>query len=318
MLLFNFIVHMLTMIGVSIYIQNHSLGLEANMMLGQMSIVIPALGLLIYFFCTGKEGGESLTQRLGFHKVKGTVLIMTVVYAFLMMPLTTLVNAVSMLFVDNTIQGMSTDILSLPFLLSLFLIAAVPALNEELVFRGMVYGGYRKTGRIWPAIFLSALAFGLMHMNVNQALYAFVLGIAMAALYEAAGSIWATMLFHFSINAWSCIVMFVSDRIMPGMLAEEASMSPTAEELTMVIAVYFVIAAVTTPIAICVLYWIAKQKGRTGFLMAGKNRKQRKAEDGCGEVQSPKEKIVTVPFVLFVICTLGLMIYQEVMIHLVK
>lgn len=114
-------------------------------------------------------------------------------------------------------------------------------------------------------------------------------------------------------------MMYVADKLLPGLFEEEAAAVPTAGELQMAIAVYFVIAAVTTPIAVCVLYWIAKKNGREDFLSAvKKENRQLPAEDGSMEPLKKKEKIVTVPFVLFTVLTLGLMIFQEVIIYLAK
>ena len=61
---------------------------------------------------------------------------------------------------------------------------------EEFCFRGVVYRGYLKSGNVTGAVLLSSLLFGLMHMNFNQAPYAFALALpwpCLLKLREACG-----------------------------------------------------------------------------------------------------------------------------------
>ncbi|MDR2090256.1 MAG: CPBP family intramembrane metalloprotease [Clostridiales bacterium] len=88
-------------------------------------------------------------------------------------------------------------------ILDLFLVAALPAVFEELTFRGILLGAYKdnpKTG-----VLLSAFLFALMHMNIQQFLYAFVGGIVMGYVVIKTRSIVSSMIIHFCINAFSTI-----------------------------------------------------------------------------------------------------------------
>ena len=219
------------------------------------------------------------------------------------MPLTTLINVISMLFVDNTVVEMMEVILNIPFFLMLFLIAVVPATVEELVFRGIAYGGYRKSGTKFMAVMLSAFMFGVMHMNLNQAMYAFVIGVFLALLFEATNSIWSTMLFHFIYNAQSCCLMFFLENMMPGYYQDPANTAVGQEELFVMISVYLIIAAITTPLAFCMLYKIAKNEGRTTQLLECLPKKQQ-----------GKERLVTTSFVLATIIAVGYIILDTVLV----
>lgn len=69
-------------------------------------------------------------------------------------------------------------------------------LIEELIFRGMVY---RRIARYWNkniALLASAVLFGIYHGNVVQGVYAFLLGLILAYLYEKFGTIKAPILAH--------------------------------------------------------------------------------------------------------------------------
>ena len=59
----------------------------------------------------------------------------------------------------------------------MFFVGILAPVCEEVVFRGAIFGGMKKEGNIFKAVMVSGLLFGLLHMNINQASYAFVIGI---------------------------------------------------------------------------------------------------------------------------------------------
>lgn len=88
----------------------------------------------------------------------------------------------------------------------LLLIAAtvlIGPMAEELIFRGMIYRraeNYFHTG--W-AVGISSALFGLYHGNVIQFLYAAVLGILLAVIYEESRTLLAPVLAHMAVNLWA-------------------------------------------------------------------------------------------------------------------
>jgi membrane protease YdiL (CAAX protease family) len=62
---------------------------------------------------------------------------------------------------------------------------------------------YRKTGfsnEIWQAAFVSALLFGIYHGNLEQGIYAFLMGILLAIVYNLFHHISAAVMFHMTAN----------------------------------------------------------------------------------------------------------------------
>ena len=234
--------------------QFFSLGIIENLLVSQMVILLPALVSIFW----GKE--KIKAGNLGFRRIKISTIFLVALYTLLCMPLVTVVNAISMLFVDNTVVALSSDILAVPFPAALAMIAMFGPFSEEFVFRGIIFNGYRKDGNTLGAILLSALVFGFMHMNFNQAGYAFVIGIALAFIMVATDSIWASVIMHFIINAQSVCTMYLTEALMPGSLAAESA-AMTREDLLMTIGIYSIIAAVTTVLAICLLIFIASREG---------------------------------------------------------
>ncbi len=92
-------------------------------------------------------------------------------------------------------------------MLSLISTVILAPLSEELACRGVVY---RLAGKIspnfWVANVVQALAFGILHGNLVQGAYAFVLGLILGLVYRQFQNIWICMLFHAAMNGSSILV----------------------------------------------------------------------------------------------------------------
>lgn len=76
---------------------------------------------------------------------------------------------------------------------------ATPIL-EELVFRGIVFGRLLDMLGRTAAVLLSAFCFALVHFNIVQFIYAFLVGIVLALLMERAGHVYAAIVGHIAAN----------------------------------------------------------------------------------------------------------------------
>jgi len=92
-------------------------------------------------------------------------------------------------------------ILEAPLWQRVALIALLPAVCEELAFRGFVLSGLRHLGHKWRAIIYAALFFGLTHGILQQSLTASLLGAVLGYLAVQTASIYPGMLFHAIHNA---------------------------------------------------------------------------------------------------------------------
>ncbi len=97
-----------------------------------------------------------------------------------------------------------------PYMLILSLIstAIVPAFAEELLFRGMLISNIRPYGEK-GAIVISALAFGLMHQNLIQTIYATAAGLALGYVYVKTKSLWTVIVIHFANNFVSIVQSYL-------------------------------------------------------------------------------------------------------------
>lgn len=76
---------------------------------------------------------------------------------------------------------------------------------EELLFRQVIFARLRNIVPLWIAIVVSALAFGIYHGTPVQVIYAFIMGIFLALVYERTGNLLFPVLFHMIANHLSDI-----------------------------------------------------------------------------------------------------------------
>jgi sodium transport system permease protein len=84
----------------------------------------------------------------------------------------------------------------LPFLL----IAVLPALCEEVAFRGFILSGLRHIGHKWWAICLSAIFFGIAHGVLQQSIMASMLGVLLGYIAVQTGSLLPCIFYHMAHN----------------------------------------------------------------------------------------------------------------------
>lgn len=90
-------------------------------------------------------------------------------------------------------------------LISLMLIIIMPALLEEVLFRGFILFGLRKNHSAGKSIFISALFFGLVHLNPWQFITAFLSGLLFAWVALKTKSIILPILGHFLNNTMALV-----------------------------------------------------------------------------------------------------------------
>ena len=102
------------------------------------------------------------------------------------------------------IRGVEIDFGNMTVFLAVYAVAAAPFI-EELMYRGFAAGNLRRKNTLL-SVLLSALAFGLMHRNLCQFVFAFPVGMILGYVYSEY-SIWWTVLLHGINNALSTVQM---------------------------------------------------------------------------------------------------------------
>lgn len=273
------------------HIESFRVTTEANYVLSEMILILPALLFVLPM-------KNEIIGILGFHRIHASTIGMLLLATVLLIPLTTFINLITMLYTDNVVLKSSNSVTSMPLSVSLFFIAVLAPFCEEMVCRGVFYYGYEKTGNTMQAMFFSALMFGLLHMNPNQMPYTFCLGLFLALLKEITGSIWAPILVHMFFNGISTISLYLSKWLFSDGMAENIQRFTSNRQCMMAaIGTYAVIAAVSTTLVLCIFVWIENNENKSGFL--------RKLWYGRLEERG---QVVTVPLILGIIISMLYMI----------
>ncbi len=89
-----------------------------------------------------------------------------------------------------------------------FLLIEAPLL-EELLFRGIVFGGASKIMPVGVAMVLSGFLFAVIHVNAATLIPLWFLGVAFAWLYVRTGTLLAPMAVHLTFNALNLTLFFL-------------------------------------------------------------------------------------------------------------
>ena len=95
---------------------------------------------------------------------------------------------------------------------NLLVIAVIPAIGEEFIFRGIIQ---KQFGKIFKnhhiAIFVAAFIFSAIHLQFFGFLPRFILGIVLGYLYVWSKSLWLPILFHFFNNGKAVVTAYCTD-----------------------------------------------------------------------------------------------------------
>ena len=84
--------------------------------------------------------------------------------------------------------------------------ALLPAIAEELVFRGVVQKAFGSRCTAFCTIFFSTFCFVIMHGSLQQFIYQIVLGVVLASFYYFTKNILYSFIFHF-VNNLTVVIM---------------------------------------------------------------------------------------------------------------
>lgn len=118
------------------------------------------------------------------------------------------VTALSNVFGEPSEMGDMAEAQTLTQLLfSIAVVCLLPAIGEEMFFRGYCMRAFERTSPA-AAVLMSSLLFSVMHGNAQQMLYAFTVGILLAVVTLNSDSLFAGSTVHFTLNLLSSVLMY--------------------------------------------------------------------------------------------------------------
>lgn len=227
------------------------------------------LAAIIYLLITR----QSLKKDLWLHGYKVSSFFLSLLVLITAAPMASWLNVFSQLFAKNTTSAAIFKVTEVvPMWLGILIIGFLPGFVEETIYRGIIQSAFRKHS-VLMGVIVSALSFGLMHLNFNQILYAIYLGIVFALVVEATGSLTSTMVLHMLFNGINTAYIYIlpkfyqklgeyyteyADFNMEAMLKEQ----PTATQLISMLVALTPLAAGGLALTMLLLKTIAKMNGR--------------------------------------------------------
>lgn len=186
--------------------------------IGNSSGQILFLGLATWFYSrlhVSKKKRKSFF-KLKYHSDTAISIILAAILVFTIQPTIWFLGWLNAMIpvpefftnMQNTQMRMIEDYLKGDHLLWLTLlhVAAVPAICEEMLYRGYVMSALKKSWGIWPAIIISGLLFGLYHLQLTNLLPLATLGAIFAFITWTTRSLYPAIVAHFINNGGSVLM----------------------------------------------------------------------------------------------------------------
>ena len=205
---------------------------DTGMKLGQgiSSIFMFVVPPIVYYFITRKE---HQMRDLGLRKLSPPwwLILIGAILMFISLPVSNLLTewnegmklggAFQMLEdMMKTLEQTATDLTERMLnvdtigglLLNLVIIALIPAVGEELTFRGVIQQALTRKMNPHIAIILSAAIFSFIHFQFYGFLTRMFLGMLLGYMFYITGSLWTSILMHFFNNGSAVLIYYLNNK----------------------------------------------------------------------------------------------------------
>lgn len=202
-------------------------GGDTGMKIGQgvASIFMFVVPPIVYYYITRKE---NRMQALGLRRLSSPwwLIIVALALMFVSIPVTTTLTTWNegmhlggafsgiekwMKELEETAQALTDKMTNVDtiggLLLNLLVIALIPAVGEEMTFRGVIQQSLTRRMNPHIAIILSAAIFSFFHFQFFGFFPRLFLGILLGYMFYITGSLWTSILMHF-VNNGAAVTLY--------------------------------------------------------------------------------------------------------------
>lgn len=222
-------------------------------------VILFVVPFLLYMFWL-KVRPKEVLQHCNFFKINIQVILISIglgIICFIInVAVSTLFNGIlSFTGYEFRGGGGDSDYSTSNFFFQLFIVAVLPAICEEFLHRGIVLQGIKHIG-FKKSILISSLLFALIHFNIQQVFYAFVIGLILGFVSVVAKNIYPAIIIHFANNAIATYLDFAAYRgWVFGDLLDNISKFLSSNQPLVVFAVVVFVMLVVVAI-LCLLIWL--------------------------------------------------------------
>lgn len=173
--------------------------------------LVSDLIMLLVLFLIYLGAKEKLFKSCRFNRIQGNTIPYIIIFSigltmlilFLMGVFSSLLPSIfeSYSIVGNAMLATHNSVLSL-----IIVIVLIP-IFEEIFFRGVIFGFLRDNYKFPIALIVQALVFGILHGNLVQSVYAFILGLFLGAIFYYTNSLYASILSHITYNLFGILIL---------------------------------------------------------------------------------------------------------------
>lgn len=269
-----------------------------------ISIIVQDLIIIllpVLFYCTISR--TKLSALIPHERLSGKNMLYIILLTILFSPIITVISSVTTIFYPPDINfELYSYIKELPLPVSLLAMAIMPAVFEELAFRGVILNNYKSVG-ILKAILVSGLFFGLFHLDFYQIGYAVAAGIFFSFLVVYTNSIYASVFSHFLINGtqvlYTKLIFMISPETVNAALNETVS---TNNNYQMIVSgIFFTL--ITTPFLIITSkkFMEYNKNHRVDFELSIFQENPSEFEIQIDNIGSRKKGFIDIYFILYII-----------------
>ena len=197
---------------------------------GLSSIMMFVVPPIVYYYFTRKE---HQMRALGFRKLAQPwwLILIGVALMFVSIPFTTSLTTWNegmnfgptfqkledyLKALEEAAQATTEKMLNVNsiggLLFNLLIIALIPAVGEEMTFRGVLQQSLTRKMNPHVAIILSAAIFSFIHFQFYGFLPRMFLGILLGYMFYISGSLWTSILMHFVNNGTAVLLYYLNNK----------------------------------------------------------------------------------------------------------
>lgn len=221
-------------------------------LVGELLFLLTAVGTVVLF-------RGNLREAFPLGKVKIVSLVGGGILLWAMNTASTVCLMIVMYLAPKQVQDATQQLggldLGMGFLLSAFIIAVMPAICEEAVFRGVLQSSLRGSiSNKWVVIVIIGVLFGACHGSVLKLLSTGLIGAVFAYIVYETGNMAYTVILHFLNNFIAVVILYVMTKFLnlvssSGVYDSAAASASVVGIPLMTVAIY-VLAASAVPFAV--------------------------------------------------------------------
>ncbi len=178
------------------------------MFFGKIAMSMVAIGFYFGFYRNEEHGFKK--------SIKGNTVIFAIVAGIaIQLVISVLLGFIMQILPQKLSEdyGEVMDSLSTIDVFSILSVVVLAPISEEFLCRGVIQRCAEEAYSKIAAVFIQAVVFGLIHMQLIQSSYAFVIGIVFGYFSMKYRTVWIGVIIHISLNASSYLLPYIPDTV---------------------------------------------------------------------------------------------------------